>query len=281
MTTRTIDALRDSRGAFSMLAIDQRGSLRAMLAAAQGVNTVPDADIIDFKVAVSRLLTPAASAVLIDREFGAEAAKVAKCPIILAADILSASVPGGPVDTAEIDDELTSEVIANFGAEALKMLVPWTPETRDAAVDLSARFMELCRQVDLPGIVEGVVRPADIAEWSDERRDDALVTASQDLAQTKPDLYKAEIPSYGAGPAALITATAQRITDSLECPWVVLSSGVTADVFPSAVAASRAGGAEGFLAGRAIWADAITADDTLEFLTSMSVSRLTGLAADG
>lgn len=281
MTTRTIDALRDSRDAFSMLAIDQRGSLRAMLAAAQDVDTVLDQEIIDFKIAVSRFLTPAASAVLIDREFGTEAAKIAQCPVILAADILSASVPGGAVDTAEIDDELTPEVIADFGAAALKMLVPWTPDTRDAAIDLSARFMELCRQVDLPGIVEGVVRPADIAEWSNERRNDALVTATQDLAQTKPDLYKAEIPSYGVGPAAVITATAQRITDSLECPWVVLSSGVTADLFPSAVAASRAGGADGFLAGRAIWADAITAEDTIEFLKAVSVSRLKGLAANG
>jgi sulfofructosephosphate aldolase len=277
--TQMIDALRDSRGAFSMLAIDQRGSLRAMLSEAAGLGTVDDDALVAFKVAVTKWVSPSASAMLIDRQYGAQAVSVAACPVILAADILTSSVPGGAVDQAALDDELTAEAIAEFGASALKMLVPWTPTSRDAAIDLSARFMDLCNEVGLPGVVEGVVRPLDIASWSDADRDDALVEAARDLATTKPHLYKAEVPSYGLGDPASIAAVSRRISDVLDCPWVVLSSGVSADRFPEAVAACRAGGAEGFLAGRAIWMDAITSASPEEFLRTISVQRLQALAA--
>lgn len=273
----SLDRFRDQHGRFSMLAIDQRESLRQMLSAG-GLTTVPDAELVAFKLLVVETLVPHASAVLIDRQYGGPAAAASVRPVILAADLLSQSVPGGPVDTAVLDDEVTPEFASAFGAAALKMLVPWLPERSDEAVDLSARFMDLCRRAGLPGIVEGVVRPLDLASWSDEDRNAALVQAAKDLAATGPDLYKAEVPSYGKGDPAIITAVAAEISASLDCPWVVLSSGVSADRFPGAVAACIAGGAEGFLAGRAIWADATTASDPAEFLRTESVRRLQELS---
>jgi len=276
----TIDGLRDARGRFSMLAIDQRESLRQMLSRGTEAPVGDDA-LVDFKVAVVETLAPAASAVLVDRQYGERAARAAACPVILAADILSQSVPGGAVDRAELDEELTEEVALRLRAAALKMLVPWTPDRRDEAGELTDRFMSLCRALGLPGIVEGVVRPVDISAWSDRDRDYALVQAARDLAAHRPDLYKAEIPSYGRGDGETITAAARAITESLDCPWVVLSSGVTADLFPRAVALCAAGGAQGFLAGRAIWADAIAAPDPEEFLRVESRRRLETLAAGG
>jgi sulfofructosephosphate aldolase len=279
MPSTTIDDLRDPRGRFSMLAIDQRGSLRTMLAQGADPDGVSDEQLVAFKVDVARSLSGHASAMLVDRDYGHEAALAATCPVILAADVLSSSVPGGPVDSAELDLEVTADLAREYRAAALKQLVPWTPGTRDAAVDLSARFMELCRAAGLPGIVEGVVRPADIADWSDADRDEAIVTAARDLGGVAPDLYKGEVPSYGRGDLAGITAVAARVTAVLDCPWVVLSSGVTADDFPAAVQACQAGGADGFLAGRAIWADAVTAADPAEFLRTVSAARLRRMAA--
>lgn len=280
MPSTSIDDLRDVHGRFSMLAIDQRGSLRTMLARGGDVASVSDGQLVDFKLEVARTLSASASAMLVDREFGKEAALAAKCPVILAADILSTSVPGGPVDTAEVDMGVTPEVIAELGATALKMLVPWTEGTRDSAVALTEDFMALCRRVGMPGIVEGVFRPTDIASYSDADRNDALAAAARDLATTRPDMYKGEVPSYGRGEASEMTATAARITDVLECPWVVLSSGVAAEDFAAAVLACRAGGADGFLAGRAIWADAIDTDDPTGFLKTVSARRLQQMAAE-
>lgn len=277
MANPTIDVLRDARGRFSMLAIDQRESLRQMLGASTGA-PVDDAALVAYKALVVRTLTPHASGVLIDRDYGMPAAAIAACPLILSADILSQSVPGGPVDTARLDPGVTPEFVAESGAVALKMLVPWTPERRAEAVDLTREFLDLCRRSGVPGIVEGVVRPLDIADWSDRDRDYALVLAARELGALGPDLYKGEVPSYGRGDAGVITAAAREITASLECPWVVLSSGVTAALFPAAVAACVAGGADGFLAGRAIWADSLSAPDPEAFLATESVARLERLA---
>ena len=62
-------ALTRDSGAFAMLAIDQRESMRAMFAATQQ-EPVSDAQLTGFKLAALRALTPLASAVLIDRQFG-------------------------------------------------------------------------------------------------------------------------------------------------------------------------------------------------------------------
>jgi len=263
-----------------MLAIDQRDSLRNMLAKGGEAQSVSDDQLVAFKLDVARELSGSASAILVDRDFGKEAALAARCPVILAADILGSSVPGGAVDVATLDPEVTPDVVAEFGASALKMLVPWTSETREGAIELSEQFMTLCRQIGLPGIVEGVFRPADLASYSDVDRNEAIVTAARDLATTRPDMYKAEVPSYGRGERGPITATASRISEVLSCPWVVLSSGVAADDFPGAVGACRDGGANGFLAGRAIWADAIGADDRLGFLHTVSATRLQRMAEE-
>lgn len=275
----TIDGFRDARGHFSMLAIDQRESLRAMLGRAAPGRSILDEELVAFKVAAAQALTPYASGVLLDRSYGGPAALVAECPLILAADVLSSDVAGGPVTRAELDPEITAEVVAEFGAGALKMLVPWLPDARSAAIALSAEFMDLCGRLNVLGIVEGVVRPPDFDSWSDEAKNDALVEAAQDLGSTSPDLYKAEVPLFGMGAPTSIIETARRITASVDCPWVVLSSGVPADRFAEAVSLSMAGGASGFLAGRAVWADATTEADPATYLRTACADRLRVLAA--
>jgi sulfofructosephosphate aldolase len=275
----TIDSLRDTRGNFSMLAIDQRESLRGMLGRARPTRKIENDELVEFKLAAARELTPYASAVLLDRSYGAPAARASKCPIILAADILHSDVPGGAVNRAELDRDITADVVADFGAVALKMLVPWLPGARSAAIELAAEFMELCNRLGLLGIVEGVIRPADFDSWTDNEKNEALVEAAQGLGSTEPHLYKAEVPLFGAGDPDSIMQTAARITAAVDCPWVVLSSGVRAEDFPKAVALSMAGGASGFLAGRALWADATIAADPVEFLRVESARRLQQLSA--
>ncbi|BBG03741.1 MULTISPECIES: hypothetical protein [Pseudonocardia] len=266
--------LTDAAGRFSMLAIDQRESLRTMIGAVTH-DPVTDADLTDFKTRAAQALTPHASAVLLDRfqGLGAAAVRDPECAFILAADILHQE-PGGPVTGASLDEDLTVDMIHAHGADALKMLVPWLPGERDAAIELAGRFMDLCTAAGLPGIVEGVVRPHDIASWTDVERNDALVEAAKDLATVRPSLYKAEVPSYGRGSSAELTTEATRISGQLDCPWVVLSSGVAPADFPAAVAACVEGGADGFLAGRAVWSDAISASDVDDFLVTESVRRL-------
>ena len=67
--------LSNDNGVISALAIDQRGSLKKMLAAAAN-KPADETTIVDFKKAISSELTPYASAILTDPEYGLPATKV-------------------------------------------------------------------------------------------------------------------------------------------------------------------------------------------------------------
>lgn len=276
-TSTALREFRDVNGYFTMVAIDQRSSLREMLTAANGGTAISDTALEEFKADVADSITPLASGILLDRQFGLPAAKAAKCPVILAADILSASVRGGPVDTSRIDLDITSGVVEEFGASALKLLVPWRKEGRAEAIDLAAEFMSICRDFGLPGVVEGVVRPPGVASWSIERRHEALIAAAADLSSTQPDLYKTEVVFREKSHALPATEAAHAITEIMNCPWVLLSSGIPYELFPRAVAAACIGGASGFLAGRAVWGTAVSARDPRSHIRESSVRAFQSL----
>src|ERR1700675_1967781 len=72
-----MNALSNAKGIISAAAMDQRGSLQKSIATAKGVDVkavTPDM-MSEFKTAVTRVLTPHASAILLDPEFGLDAAK--------------------------------------------------------------------------------------------------------------------------------------------------------------------------------------------------------------
>jgi sulfofructosephosphate aldolase len=270
-------------GAFAMVAMDQRESLRAMFA-----ETLPEPISLErrvaFKTAVARVLSPHASALLVDQGEGLHpildsGALAPSCGLIIAADDLVQSL-GGPVDDTRLDRAVDLAAAAELGAVAAKLLVIWRPDRPPSGrAELIGAFLEASRAAGLLGIVEGVVRPPDGVgddEWPD--REDALQEATTELGALRPDLYKAQVPLRGRGDPEAMAEAARRMTAVLPCPWVVLSAGVALEDFPAGVEAACRGGASGFLAGRAIWRDALV-DDPVPVLEARAVPRLRQLAA--
>lgn len=72
-----LKALSNDRGVIAAAAMDQRASLQKAIATARGVDQkeITPQMMSEFKTAVSRVLTPHASAILLDPEYGLEAAK--------------------------------------------------------------------------------------------------------------------------------------------------------------------------------------------------------------
>ena len=72
-----LEAVSDPRGVIAAAAMDQRGSLRGAIAKERGIDKkdVTHEMMGEFKEAVVRILTPYASAVLLDPEYGLTAAK--------------------------------------------------------------------------------------------------------------------------------------------------------------------------------------------------------------
>src|SRR3989337_4581246 len=73
-----LQAVSDSRGVIGAAAMDQRGSLMSAIAKDKGIDkkAVTSQMMAEFKEAVTRILTPHASAILLDPEYGLSAAKV-------------------------------------------------------------------------------------------------------------------------------------------------------------------------------------------------------------
>jgi sulfofructosephosphate aldolase len=282
-----LDALARESGTFLMVAMDQRESLRTMLAD-HHPTPIADERLVAFKLAVARELGPHASGFLIDRDYGAaEVMRRKLLPpstgLILAVDAL-VQPPGGIVEETELDEDAVAWAAEHFPTStstslyttpvALKLLVIWRDDERRAhRVEMSRRFVELARAHGLLSVLEPVVRVADAD------REDAIVEAAAELGAVGCDLYKCQVPLAGRGPAAEITARAREIDAVLPCPWVVLSQGVDPDDFPRAVEASCRGGASGMLAGRAVWTATLADADPTRALREHSVPRLRELAA--
>lgn len=273
-------------GTFAMVALDQRESLRTMMAEDRGldVGAVADEELRAFKLAAVRALSGLASAVLIDRHYGFDDISrdrmlPGSCGLILAADALTQE-RGRPVQDTALDGAVDPAAARAGGAHALKLLVIWRRDAERARrLEMSRAFVELCAASGLASVLEGVVRatPQEIAgeTWSHA---DAVVEASAELAATRPSLYKVEVPEHGLLDEADLIASCARIDAAVDVPWVVLSQGVDAADFPRAVESACRAGASGFLAGRGIWRDCVDAQDLDGALRDRAVGRLQTLS---
>lgn len=272
----TLSRLRRPSGAFAMLAVDQREAMRAMFAEHQP-EPVSDEQLVAFKVNATRILSPYASGVLVDKQFALdrvieENAVAPSCGLIVSADRFIAG-NGELVTDVELDDTVDAAYYRDHGAVAMKLLVIYRPDGNAAdRIALVESFVDKCRRAGLTAIIEPVAKaPRDGRTWD---WDDDVLAAARELGSLGADLYKAEVPKRGQGDPEEVRQRCAAITVSVDSPWVVLSSGVPADVFPYAVDLACQGGASGFLAGRAVWAAVIGSDDVDRDLRAVSIPAL-------
>jgi sulfofructosephosphate aldolase len=273
----TLDALARESGTFLMVAMDQRESLRTMLA--EHGHDATDERIASFKVAVARELSPHASALLVDSEYGwfdrivSERLVAPSCGLIMAVDALDQQ-PGQVVEDTTLDETVDVAAAVEGGVVALKLLVIWRNDAQRARrIEMSQAFSELAHRHGLLSVLEPVVRVPDA------ERETSIVEAAAELSVTDCDLYKCQVPLAGKGDQSEITQWAREIDAATVCPWVVLSQGVDPADFPAAVEAACKGGASGMLAGRAVWTATLGAEDPTQLLREQSVPRLEQLGA--
>lgn len=280
MTPPSLDAIARPSGGLAMVAMDQRESLRTMFADA-GAGRVGDARLTAFKLAVARALGPCASGFLIDRHYGFGEVRAGllpeSCGLILAVDDL-VQAPGAAVEDTALDEVAIAPEFDLSGVCAVKLLIIWRRDAhRDARVALAERFIAFAAQRGVLSILEPVVRatPGELAGGWDA--DAAIREAARELSPLRPSLYKAQVPRAGVGTPGQLRAACTTLGEEMRGPWVVLSQGVARENFHGAVEAACAGGASGFLAGRALWSDVVGAPDTSRALAEIAVPRLQAL----
>lgn len=267
-----LQRLQTAQGRYAMLALDQRESLRGMFANSPSGHTGTDEDLREFKLASTKLLTPFASGVLLDRLYALDQASLGaldpECGLIVAVDELIQE-PGQPVTSTRLDTDANAALLSKVKANALKFLVMWRSEKEQGEREaLISTVLNFAAEAGVASLIETIVLPEEGTRWAAySEKNDAILRAAQEMASYPMDLYKAQVPGYQPGDVSGVASAARELDAIVSVPWVVLSNGVDIDDFSDAVGESCRGGASGFLAGRAIWSDvvgSISLDDTLE-----------------
>src|ERR1700683_1149503 len=159
-----MNRLSNKHGVIAAAAMDQRGSLAKSIAKAKGVDQkeVTDEMMEEFKTAVSRILTPHASAILLDPEWGLPAAKARAKN----AGLLLAYEETGYDNTKKgrLPDLLphlsVKRLKQEMGADAVKILLYYTPFDDPQVNDIKHAFIERvgaeCETYEIPFFLEFV-----------------------------------------------------------------------------------------------------------------------------
>src|SRR5579863_1870739 len=204
---RRMKALANKAGVIAAAAMDQRGSLQKSLAAAKGVDKkqVTDEMMIEFKTAVARVLTPHASVILLDPEWGLPAAKVrSKNAGLLLAYEASGYDNTQPGRLPDLLPHVSAKRIVDWGADAVKILIYYTPFDDPNVNDIKHAFIERigaeCLANDIPFFLEFVgydPRGGDEKGLEYARRKPEIVMGSM-REFSKPqyfvDVLKVEVP---------------------------------------------------------------------------------------
>src|SRR6201985_690728 len=140
-----LKALSSKDGIIAAAAMDQRGSLQKSIASAKGVDTksVTPEMMSEFKTAVVRVLTPHASAILLDPEFGLDAAKArASNAGLLLAYELSGYDNTRPGRLPDLLTHVSARRLGEWGSDAVKILIYYSPFDDPKVNDIKHAFIE-------------------------------------------------------------------------------------------------------------------------------------------
>jgi len=230
--------------------------------------SVTDQDMIDFKRDVIGLVAPAASAVLLDPEFGiAQSIKSRDLPgqVGLLVTLEETGYSGDPNSrSSKILPGWNPAKARRMGANAIKLLVYYHPDASTAGEieQLVGDVAEQCRQQDIPFFLEPLSYSLDPKEKKltpkDRRR--VVIETARKLTPLGADVLKAEFPldiadevneeAWGKACAELSAAST--------IPWVLLSASVSYEIYLRQVAVACWKGASGVAVGRAVWQEAVT-----------------------
>ena len=282
---KRMKALSNQHGIVAAAAMDQRGSLQKALAGSRGVDVheITPAMMSEFKVAVTRILTPHASAILLDPEFGLEAA-AARAPNagLLLAYELSGYDNTRPGRLPDLLPHVSVKRIVDWGADAVKILIYYSPFDDPDVKDIKHAFIERigaeCETYEIPFFLEFVgydPKGGDERGLEFARQKPEIVKKSMEVfsrPEYRVDVLKVEVPInaefvegssvYKGQKAYTRDEALKHFRDAASVagkPFIYLSAGVSNAQFVESLSMASEAGTDysGVLCGRATWKDGI------------------------
>ena len=271
----------NDRGVIAAAAMDQRGSLQKSLAKEKG-SEVTDAMMEEFKTLVTEVLTPHASAILLDPEWGLPASKRrAKNAGLLLAYEKTGYDKTGPGRLPDLLDHWSVRRLKEAGADCIKILLYYTPFDPKPINDQKHAWIERlgdeCRANDISFFLEFVAYEEGVDEKGPEfakKKPEAVIGSMREFTKDRygVDIMKVEVPVNmkfveGAqsfkGPAAYTKNEAmdlfRKAASVATKPFIYLSAGVSNSEFTESLELAAQAGVKfnGVLCGRATWKDGI------------------------
>ncbi|MCD8796838.1 tagatose-bisphosphate aldolase [Mammaliicoccus sciuri] len=275
---KSLKKLTNNNGIITALAIDQRGALKRMM----GEN-ISYTEISNFKELVSNELTPYASSILLDPEFGIEAANIrdANCGLIMAYEKTGydKKTPG------RIPDLIPNCSVKNLkskGADAIKLLIYVDINESEEINSQKEAFVERvgseCVSESLPFFLEiltyddsiGDEKGIEFAKIKPHKVINAMRLYSE--SRFNVDVLKVEVPvnmnfveGYAKNEYVYTKEEAaeffQEQSNATNLPFIFLSAGVSSQLFLDTLNFAYKSGSKfnGVLCGRATWSDAANA----------------------
>ena len=278
--------LANDKGIIAAAAMDQRGSLQKSIAKEKGIdkNAVTPKMMAEFKTAVTKVLTPHATAVLLDPEYGLDAAKQrSKNAGLLLAYEKSGYDNDSPGRMPLLLDNWSPKKLAASGANAVKILLYYTPFEKKEINEKKHKWVEAigkdCTAADIPYFLEFVGYDPNGGDGKDlayaKLKPEIVKKSMEEFSKIKygVDVLKVEVPvnmqyvegsncfankgiAYKKEEAKKLYRECAAVTKK---PFIYLSAGVSDVEFRESLElATEAGIAwNGVLCGRATWKEGI------------------------
>jgi tagatose 1,6-diphosphate aldolase len=284
---RGLQTTSTERDVFAIMAFDQRGNYRELLADGSTHD-----DAVEIKYEVVAALSPYTSAVLLDPIYGLKAALLGVRNRGLLMCVEKTGYSGDATyRRTDFMPGWTVSKIRRMGASAAKLLVYYHPDSGKLSEEIETLICQVagdCHRHDLPLFVEPLMYsldgsiPTRSAEFA-RTRTAVLCETARRLSGLGPDVLKLEFPVDVVydNDVGVWQRACEAISAACAVPWVLLSAGVEFDIFERQVRTACQGGASGFLGGRAIWKECIGMNraDRQTFLKTTGVERLNRLSA--
>ena len=240
------------------IAVVNRDAMQSLLDA-RGVKLSPAA-VAGLKSLIVRVLSPAATVVLLDGDMGAQraAADGSVAPGVVLAIPLEAQGYASlhQVDITRVAEGWSAARARELGATACKLLLPFRVDDEaqmHAQQEVVREVLEDCRQAGLELILEPIVYELPKRKLEPSRFGALVVAGAGRLAGLGPDVLKVQYP----GSRALCDSLHEAVAGT---PWVILGGGADGDTLARQVAQACRAGARGCIVGRTLWEDALGND---------------------